>query len=100
MDILNPHKRKLNEFCKTNKIKKLSLFGSYLNNSYGPDSDIDLLVEFEENTYYGLLDVARMERELSEIIGIKADLRTSEELSRYFRDKIVYRWNVFLDGSH
>ena len=89
MDILSAHKSKLDEFCKTNKIKKLSLFGSYLNNSYGPDSDIDLLVEFEENTYYGLLDVARIERELSEIIGIKADLRTSEELSRYFRDKIV-----------
>ena len=89
MDILSPHKSKLDEFCKTNKIKKLSLFGSYLNNSYGPDSDIDLLVEFEENTYYGLLDIARMERELSEIIGIKVDLRTPEELSRYFRDKIV-----------
>ena len=89
MDILSPHKIKLNEFCKTNKIKKLSLFGSYLNNSYNPDSDIDLLVEFEENTYYGLLDIARMERELSEIIGIKVDLRTPEELSRYFRDKIV-----------
>jgi hypothetical protein len=89
MDILNKHSNKLKEFCKTNKIKKLSLYGSYLNNTYKAESDIDLLVEFEENTGYGLLDAARIERELSEIIGKKVDLRTLEELSRYFRSTIV-----------
>ena len=79
----------LEEFCKANGIKKLSLFGSYLKNTYNEESDVDLLVEFEDDTEYGLLDVARMERELSEMTRKKVDLRTSEELSRYFRDKVV-----------
>ena len=71
------------------KIKKLSLFGSYLRNTNDENSDIDLLVEFEEDSGYGLLDVARIERELSEIIGKKVDLRTASELSKYFRDSVV-----------
>lgn len=89
MDILTKHKKKLDSFCKENKIKKLSLFGSYLKDTENPESDVDLLVEFSEDTEYGLLDIARMERQLSEIIGRKVDLRTPEELSRYFRDSIV-----------
>ena len=89
MDILNKYTKKLNSFCKANKIKKLSLFGSYLKNTASKDSDVDLLVEFEEDTEYGLVDIARIERELSGIIGKKVDLRTPEELSRYFRDTVV-----------
>jgi hypothetical protein len=52
-------------------------------------SDIDLLVEFDENEIPGLLDIAGMELELSEIIGIKVDLRTPGELSKYFRDDVL-----------
>ena len=89
MDILNKHSKDLIDFCKSNKIKKLSLFGSYLKNKYNAESDIDLLVEFEKNTGYGLLDITRIERELSEMIKKKVDLRTPEELSKYFRDKVV-----------
>ena len=89
MDILNKHSKELIDFCRSNKIKKLSLFGSYLKNKYNAESDIDLLVEFEKNTGYGLLDITRIERELSEMIKQKVDLRTPEELSKYFRDKIV-----------
>ena len=89
MDILNKHSKELIDFCKSNKIKKLSLFGSYLKNKYNAESDIDLLVEFEKNTGYGLLDITRIERELSEMIKKKVDLRTPEELSKYFRDKVV-----------
>lgn len=89
MDLLTKNSKELKDFCEENKIKKLSLFGSYLKNSYSAESDIDFLVEFEENTGFGLLDVSRIERELSDIIGIKVDLRTPEELSRYFRDTIV-----------
>jgi hypothetical protein len=88
IDILIDNKL-LEEFCKANCIKKLSLFGSYLRNTYNDESDVDLLVEFEADTEYGLLDVARIERELSEMIGKKVDLRTSEELSSYFRDAVV-----------
>jgi predicted nucleotidyltransferase len=89
MDILSKCSKELKDFCKANNIKKLSLFGSYSKNSHRAESDLDLLVEFEENTGYGLLDIARMERELSVMIEIKVDLRTPEELSKYFRDTIV-----------
>ncbi len=89
MDILNKPTNELTAFCKSHKIKKLSVFGSYLNDGYTDDSDLDLLIEFEKDNRYGLLDVARIERELSELLGKKVDLQTPEQLSRYFRDKVV-----------
>lgn len=98
MDILSKHSSELKDFCKLNRINKLSLFGSYLDNSFKEQSDIDLLVEFEENSGYGLLDIARIERELSEMIGKKVDLRTPEELSMYFRDKVVREAQVKYEG--
>jgi uncharacterized protein len=98
MDILNKFQTELKTLCKENRIKKLSLFGSYLSNTYNEESDIDLLVEFEENSDYGLLDVARIERELSEMLGKKVDLRTPEELSRYFRDRVVKEAQVKYEG--
>ena len=98
MDILSRHSSELKDFCKLNRINKLSLFGSYLVNSFNEQSDIDLLVEFEENSGYGLLDIARIERELSEMIGKKVDLRTPEELSKYFRDKVVREAHLKYEG--
>jgi hypothetical protein len=79
----------LADFCKRRHIKKLSIFGSYLREDFGPDSDIDLLVEFDPEHIPGLLDVAGMEIELSEALGRKVDLRTAQDLSRYFRDEVV-----------
>jgi len=98
MDILNKYSKEIKDYCKANKIKKLSLFGSYLANTHKEESDIDLLVEFDENANYGLLDVARMERELSDLIGKKIDLRTPNELSRYFRDMVVREAKVKYEG--
>jgi len=81
---------KVAEFCKRNRIRKLSLFGSVLRDNFRPDSDIDLLAEFQAGAAPSLLDLARMERELSAILGgRKVDLRTPKELSRYFRDEIL-----------
>jgi len=81
---------KVAEFCKRNGIRKLSLFGSALRDDFRPDSDIDLLVEFREGVTPSLLDLSRMERELSVIVGDrKVDLRTPGELSRYFRDEVL-----------
>jgi predicted nucleotidyltransferase len=82
-------KDKLIEFCKKNYIKKLSVFGSALRDQLGPDSDIDLLVEFEEGHTPGLFSIVRMEMELAEALGRKVDLRTPEDLSRYFRDEVI-----------
>ncbi|MFH0822215.1 MAG: nucleotidyltransferase family protein, partial [Pseudomonadota bacterium] len=70
-------------------ITKLAIFGSYLRQDFGPQSDIDFLVEFDRENIPGLLDVAGMEIELSEALGRKVDLRTAQDLSRYFRDEVV-----------
>ena len=81
---------KIAEFCKRNGIRKLSLFGSALRDDFRPDSDVDLLVEFREGATPSLLDLSRMERELSAVLGgRKVDLRTPQELSRYFRDEVL-----------
>lgn len=82
-------KNKLIEFCKRNHIRKLSVFGSAISGQLRPDSDIDLLVEFEANHTPGLFSIIRMEMELAEIIGRKVDLRTPEDLSQYFRDEVI-----------
>lgn len=82
-------KEKVAEFCKKHHIKKLSLFGSVISDHFTQDSDVDVLVEFEEGQVVGLLRLAGMELELSEILGRKADLRTPADLSRYFRDEVL-----------
>ncbi len=77
------------EFCRRNHIVRLSLFGSVLREDFGPESDIDVLVEFEAEAVVTLLDMARMEDELAQLFGHQVDLRTPQELSRYFRDKVL-----------
>jgi len=82
-------KDKIAGFCKRNHIHRLSLFGSFLYGKFGPDSDIDFLVEFEPDHVPGLMRLAGMEAELSEILKRKVDLRTPQELSRYFRQEVI-----------
>ncbi len=76
-------------FCRTHHIARLSVFGSALTEDFGPDSDVDFLVEFEPGHVPGLIRFAGMELELTAIIGRKADLRTPAELSKYFRDDVM-----------
>ena len=77
-------------FCEARGIRRLAIFGSALRPDFGPDSDIDILVEFESDRVPGFLGIARMERELSSMLGKrKVDLRTPEDLSRYFRDGVL-----------
>ena len=85
---------KLEAFCLKNHITKMSLFGSALHDELKPDSDIDILVEFDKNHIPGLLDLAGMEIELKEMLGRKVDLRTPAELSRYFRDEVLEKARV------
>lgn len=84
----------IEEFCRKHHIRKLSIFGSYLRDDFGPESDIDFLVEFEPEHIPGLIKFAGMEIELSEILGRKVDLRTAQDLSRYFRDEVVAQAEV------
>jgi len=86
---LNIPQEKIAEFCRQNHIKKLALFGSILRDDFRPESDVDMLVEFEPGHRIGLITLAGLEIELSEMLGRKVDLRTPAELSRYFRDEVV-----------
>jgi len=80
---------RIGDFCRRNHIRRLSFFGSVLRDDFRPDSDVDLLVEFEPGYPVGFIRLAGMEIELSEILGRRADLRTPAELSRYFRKEVV-----------
>lgn len=83
-------KKLIEEFCRKHHIRKLSIFGSYLREDFGSESDIDFLVEFEEGRTPGYFELADMELEMSDLLGgRKADLRTPYELSRYFRDDVM-----------
>jgi len=80
----------IEDFCRRRHIRKLSIFGSYLTEDFGPESDIDFLVEFDPAHIPGLIEFAGMEIELSELLGgQKVDLRTPQELSRHFRDEVL-----------
>lgn len=80
----------LEQLCRTSGISRLALFGSQLKGTAGPESDVDLLVEFLPEARPTLLDMARIELELSQALGgRKVDLRTPQDLSRYFRDEVV-----------
>ena len=82
-------KDKLEGFCKKSHIRKLSVFGSAVRGELQADSDIDLLVEFEQGLTPGLFSIVKMEMELAEMLGRKVDLRTPEDLSQYFRDEVL-----------
>ena len=79
---------KLEEFCERNHIKKLAVFGSAIKGTLHADSDIDILVEFEEDHIPGLITFCGMQNELSDMIGREVDLRTPQDLSRYFRHEV------------
>lgn len=83
-----PHE-KIAEFCRKHHIRKLSFFGSVLRDDFGPESDVDVLVDFIPGMGPGFFGLSHMELELSDILGRKVDLRTPNELSRYFREEVV-----------
>lgn len=90
MGRLNVTPGDLAQVCRRNGIRRLSLFGSTLRGTDRSDSDIDLLVEFERGRTPGLLEIARIEAEFSTLLGgRRVDLRTPEDLSRYFRDEVI-----------
>ncbi len=84
-----PSKRVIAEFCRKHGIKKLAIFGSALRDDFGPDSDIDVLVEFKQGRTPGFFRLIEMEEELSQLFGRKVDLRTPDDLSRYFREEVI-----------
>ena len=93
-------KTALAAFCQEHGIKRLAIFGSALREDFGLESDIDVLVEFEPDRIPGLLGIAGMELELSELFtGRKVDLRTPEDLSPYFRQDVLATAEVQYDQT-
>ena len=84
------HNDRIAEFCARHRIRRLALFGSVLRPDFRPESDVDVLVEFEPGASIGYFALARIERELSTLLGgRKVDLRTPQDLSRYFRSSVI-----------
>jgi predicted nucleotidyltransferase len=85
----------LEAFCRRHHIKSLALFGSILRDDFKPDSDIDILIEFELGQTPGFLKLADIETELSVLFGNrKIDLQTPQDLSRYFRERVILEAEV------
>lgn len=80
-------------FCRANRIRKLAIFGSILRDDFRPESDIDVLVEFQPDARVGLAFI-RMQDELTAILGHKVDLHTPATLSKYFRDEVLREANT------
>ncbi len=75
--------------CQRHHIKRLALFGSYARGDFGPESDIDVLVEFEEDAEIGFLELARIQRELAELFGRPVDLVPVSGLKPMIRDAVL-----------
>lgn len=97
-DKIQVRRRDLSEFCSRNHIKKLSLFGSALTDEFRPDSDIDLLVEFEEGRAPGLR-FFDMQDELSSLFGRRVDVNTPGFLSPRVRERILRRAEVLYERA-
>lgn len=84
--------------CRRRRIKRLALFGSALRDDFTPDSDVDLLVEFEPDAAVGL-EFFAIERELTELIGRKVDLNTTGFINKRFRDRIQAEAQIVYEAS-
>jgi len=92
-------KDKIAEFCRKHHIRRLALFGSVLRDDFGPESDVDVLVEFETGARVGMIGLAGMEIELSEVVGRKVDLNTPGFLSEYYRQRVLEEAEVQYDAA-
>jgi predicted nucleotidyltransferase len=86
------------EFCRRHHIRRLALFGSVLRADFGPESDVDVLVEFEPDHVPGLAFFG-MHDELSEMLGRQVDLNTPGFLSPYFREAVLASANTLYDAA-
>lgn len=93
-------RERIADFCRRPHIRRLALFGSVLRDDFRPDSDVDVLVEFEPGSRGDFFQLVDMEDELSSLLdGRKVDLRTPGDLSEYFRDRVVATAEVQYAGA-
>jgi hypothetical protein len=91
-------KDELSAFCRRNHIRRLALFGSVLREDFRPESDIDVLVEFEPGTHLGLR-FFELESQLGEFFGRRVDLNTPGFLGKSFRDKVLSDAEILYDAA-
>ena len=84
-----PHRAAIAGFCRRHQIRRLAFFGSVLRDDFGPNSDVDVLVEFEPQARIGLIALAGLEIELGRLLGRKAELHTAKGLNPLFRDDVL-----------
>ena len=92
-------KLRIAAFCRKHHIRRLALFGSVLREDFGPQSDVDILVEFEPGARVGMIRLAGMEIELGELLGRKVDMNTPGFLSPYYRDRVMAEAEVQYDAA-
>ena len=90
LPLIEQHRTEIAALCRRHHVRKLSLFGSVLRSDFGPQSDVDVLVEFDPQHTPGFFRLSEMEKELSRLFdGRRVDLRTPQDLSRYFRSHVL-----------
>ncbi len=86
------------QVCRRYHVRELALFGSVLRSDFSPDSDLDILVEFEEDAAIGLLEYAGMAHELSDALGRRVDLVEKAGLKRRIRKPVIESARVIYAG--
>ena len=89
----------ISEFCQRWRVRKMSLFGSVIRDDFTPESDVDVLVEFQPGPTPGLNFFGDMPNELSQILSRKVDLNTAQDLSPYFRQEVLDEAEVIYDQA-
>ena len=90
---------KVAAFCKKHGIQKFSLFGSVLRDDFGPESDVDVLAEFEPGARFTLIDLMAMQRELTEIVGRKAEIFEFRSLRPWMQEAVAGSMELFHESS-
>ena len=90
LPLIEQHRPEIDSLCRRHYVRRLALFGSILRSDFGPHSDIDVLIEFDPQHIPGFFRLSRIAEELSQLFGgRKVDLRTPQDLSRYFRADVL-----------
>ena len=86
---------KVAAFCRKHGIRKFSLFGSVIRDDFGPDSDVDVLAEFKAGTRFTLIDLMAMQRELTQIVGRKAEIFEFRSLRPWMQEEVAGSMELF-----
>ena len=92
-------RERIAEFCRRHGIRLLALFGSVLRDDFRPESDVDVLIEFEPDRFYTYFTLAELEQELSDTLGRKADLHVRKSLHPFLREKVLSQAEALYVGS-